>query len=445
MQPNPQNSLFMHKDLSDLTRSVLYEEIPNQNLMKLTILIIALATAFFILWTGFTNVNEIARTQGEIIPNGYSQIVQHLEGGIVSEILIEEGELVEEGQILIRISAEGIEHDFTSLLQQQKSLLLQAERMMAIANNLVPNFKKIPDATKTEINEQTLLFTSAIQTFESEKEVLKNQLLQKESALNQLKTQQETQQKEREAAEEILNMKSSLLNKGSVSKKDIIDSQRDVRNISGEIQTTQNQILESQQAINEYTHRIQTLEIKFKDTALKTHEELQAQISKNHEILQKYENRVNRMSVRAPTRGLIKGLKINTIGSIISPGEKIMEIVPMNSTLIVETQIPPRDIGSLKIGQKAYVKVSAFDFSRYGTIEGELEFLSATTFVDENNKSFYKGRIKLKKNHVGNNPEKNLILPGMTVEADIITGKKTILSYLLKPIHTSLNSALNER
>lgn len=445
MQLNLQTNLMMQRDLSDLTRSVLYEEVPNQNLMRLTILIIALATIIFLTWTGFTYVHEIARAQGEIIPNGYSQIVQHLEGGIVSEILIEEGELVEEGQILIRISAEGVEQDFTSLLQQQKSLLLQAERMRALANNVEPNFTTIPDATKIEINQQTILFTSALQSFESEKEVLKNQLLQKESSLNQLKTQYETKQKERETAQEILNMKSDLLNKGSVSKKDIIDSKRDVTTLSGDIQNIQNQLLEAQQAINKYTHRIETLEIKFKDNALKTHEELQTQISKNHEILQKYENRVNRMSVRAPTRGLVKGLRVNTIGAVIGAGEKIMEIIPMNSTLIVETQIPPRDIGSLKIGQKAYVKVSAFDFSRYGTIEGELEFISATTFVDENNKSFYKGRIALKKNHVGNNPQKNLILPGMTVEADIVTGQKTILAYLLKPIHTSLNTAFNER
>ena len=122
-----------------------------------------------------------------------------------------------------------------------------------------------------------------------------------------------------------------------------------------------------------------------------------------------------------------------------------MEIVPLDRTLIVEAHIPPRDIGSLQVGQPARVKVSAFDFSRYGIIVGKLEFLSATTFVDENNKSFYKGRIALDQDHVGPNPERNLILPGMTVEADIITGEKTVLAYLLKPIHTSLNSAFRER
>ncbi len=439
--PNAQEK----RDLNDLTRSVLYEEIPNQNLMRLTALVIGLGLFSFIGWASFTNVNEISRAQGEIIPSGYSQIVQHLEGGIVSAILIEEGDLVEKNQILIHLGGIGAEEDYTGLQQRQRGLMLQAQRLRALAYNTQPDFTSIPDADEKELANQKYILESSIQSYKSEKNVLQDQLSQKENSLDRLISQKETAQKELASGREILVMKQKLAAKGSVSRKDVIDSERDVTKLRGDIRSIEGQMAEAESGIEEYKNRLQTLDIKFKDNALQSLEEIDTQIAQNKETLDKLEGRVNRMAVRSPAHGLVKGLKVNTIGGVIGAGEPIMEIVPLDSTLVVETHFQPRDIGNLKLGQPARVKVSAFDFSRYGVIEGNLAFLSATTFVDEQNNSFYKGRIILSQNYVGSDSKRNLILPGMTVEADIITGKKTVLAYLLKPIHNSLNSAFSER
>lgn len=433
------------KDLNDLTRSVLYEEVPNQNLVRLTALVIGIGFLLFVAWSGVTNVNEVARTNGEIIPSGYAQVVQHLEGGIVAEILVEEGDLVEKGQILVRMGGVGAEQDFASLDERQATLQLQAERLRALAYDKEPDFSSIAGDNEDAITYQQRILDTAKQAYESEKQVLENQLAQRRETSTRLKGEKETAEKELLSGKEILTMKEALAERGAVSKKDIIESQRDVNRLEGNVSSIVAQISEAEQAISESQSRLQTLEAKTRDEALNELEEVETQIAQNKETLRKFEGRIDRQSIRAPVRGLVKGLQVNTIGGVIGAGEPIMEIVPLDQTLIVEAQIPPREVGSLKVGQPARVKVSAFDFSRYGVIEGELEFLSATTFVNANNQSFYKGRIKLTKDHVGANPKRNLILPGMTVEADIITGEKTVLAYLLKPIHTSLDTAFRER
>ncbi len=434
-----------NRDLNDMTRSVLYEEVPNQDLLRLTMLVIGAGFFLFLGWSGITQVNEVARTKGEILPSGYAQVVQHLEGGIISEILVEEGNLVEEGDVLVRMGGIGAESDYSSLAERQMTLRLQAERLKALAYDKNPDFDVISGNNEEAISYQQNILESARQSYDAQKKVLEDQLAQRQEAITRLQSQKETAEKELVSGRELLAMREELESKGSVSKKDLIDSQREVNRLEGELNSVKAQVSEANNALSEAQSRLQTLAAKTKDEALKELEEVETQIAENKEILSKLEGRVDRQSIRAPVRGLVKGLRVNTIGGGIGAGEPIMEIVPLDSTLVVEARILPREIGNLRVGQPARIKVSAFDFSRHGVLEGELEFLSATTFADENNQSFYKGRIKLDKDHVGADPARNLILPGMTVEADIITGKKSILAYLLKPIHTSLDTAFRER
>ena len=154
---------------------------------------------------------------------------------------------------------------------------------------------------------------------------------------------------------------------------------------------------------------------------------------------------VNRLEVRAPTNGVVKGLEVNTIGGVIRPGSRLMEIVPSGGELFAEVKVSPNDIGHIKIGYPVIIKVTSYDFSRYGSIDGKVTGLSATTFTNEQGQSFYKGVISLGKNYVGNVEGRNVILPGMIVNVDIITGTKSLLAYFLKPIHKALNSAFSER
>jgi len=173
--------------------------------------------------------------------------------------------------------------------------------------------------------------------------------------------------------------------------------------------------------------------------------QLQNDLAENKELIHKITQQINRLELRSPAHGIVKGLQIHTIGGIIPPGQPLMEIVPLDKELIAEVKVSPNDIGHIKTGDHVTVKVTTFDFSRYGSIDGTVSVLSATTFTSPQGAPFYKGLIKLDKHYVGNNPEMNKVLPGMIVNADIITGEKSLLAYMLKPIHRSLNSAFIER
>ena len=177
------------------------------------------------------------------------------------------------------------------------------------------------------------------------------------------------------------------------------------------------------------------------------HEKLslvKAEKAQNAEIIKKLQDRLNRTVIRSPARGLVKGLEINTIGAVIQPGQIIMNIIPLDTALEVAVKISPKDIGHIKVGQKVNVKLSTYDFSRYGFVKGHLDHISASTFSNQGNDRYYQGRIVLDNIYVGKN-KNNMIMPGMTAMADIITGQKTILNYLLKPIHSSLKSSFTER
>jgi len=161
--------------------------------------------------------------------------------------------------------------------------------------------------------------------------------------------------------------------------------------------------------------------------------------------LLKLKEQVARLEIKSPSYGFVKVLNIKTIGGVVESGQVLAEIVPLEGNLIIETQIQPKDIGHVKTGQHVNVKISSYDFSRYGAIDGVLEYISATTFVNDDGTRYYMGRVSISQNHVGSDDRKNLIVPGMTVQADIVTGSKSILAYLLKPIHTSVTTAFTER
>ena len=169
------------------------------------------------------------------------------------------------------------------------------------------------------------------------------------------------------------------------------------------------------------------------------------ELAQVRETIAKLQDRVRRLDITAPTRGIVKGLTTRTIGAVIGPGELIVEIVPLDDVLVAEVRISPRDIGHLRIGQSANVKVTTYDPARFGVVEGRLKRVSASTFKDEEGEPFYKGIIELSQAFVGSDPDRNPVLPGMVVDADIVTGSKSLMQYLLKPVYRGLDSAFRER
>lgn len=427
-----------------LSQAVQLEEAVNPQIIRVTMTMASLAVLVFIVWAGFTHVHEVARTSGEVVPRGFQQTVQHLEGGIVQSINVHEGDVVEKGQVLVILNDGSIKEDLERVAGKQLSLQLHAERLRAFVEGRRPNLEQFGLADKKMILDQTAFFDDMLSARIKEERVIQDQIAQKRQAAQSLRGDLETARANQEIINELHQRRLQLSKKGFGSEMKLLEERRRLNNISGEIKRLQNQILVAQSEIAEFEDRAHSLTARHRDEVNDKLNQVLADNAQNTEIIDKLEERISRLSIRAPTRGLIKGLTVNTVGAVVQPAQTIMEIVPLGTELEVQANISPQDIGHLAIGQPVQVKFSTYDFSRYGIVTGQLDHLSATTFVGEKGERYYRGRISLAKNYVGDD-RRNLILPGMTVMADVITGNKTILQYLLKPIHVSLKTAFKER
>ena len=429
-----------------LSQAIQLEESVNPHIIKVTMAMISMAIVVFLVWAGFTNINEVARTSGEAVPMGYQQTVQHLEGGMVKNIAVREGEIVQEGQVLISLSDAGLVEDISRVRSKQLSLDMQAERLRAFVEDRQPDFRKFEaeGATPKMINDQMAFFKDMSEARETEKQIIRDQIAQKKQAIGSLETDLSTVQQNLRIAQDVFWRRQQLNEKGYVSDIQVLEDRRSVNSARGEIKALQNEILVAKEEIKEFEGRLESLTATHRDDANQKLDHVLAERAQNNELIKKVENRIERLDIRAPTHGLVKGLAVNTVGAVVQPGQTIMEVVPLDKSLEVQVKISPQDIGHLKVGQPVQVKFSTYDFSRYGFVKGTLDQISATTFQGDKGERFYQGRILLDQNYVGNDPN-NVVMPGMTVMADVITGEKTILQYMLKPIHLSMKTAFTER
>ena len=420
-----------------LTQSIALEEEAGLDALNISIRITAVFVAVFIAWSSIATVNEVAIAQGQVIPSGYVQNVQHLEGGIVREILVEDGELVKRGQPLLRLDPTDAEADLGQMLARQDSLRLQASRLKKFADGDA-------DIDQLSVAEQEIL-SSMEQARASQQQVIGDQILQKEKEFQAVTAGRIALEKNLKILQSEYDINKKLANRGSISKMAVMATERELNALEGELSATLSRENQALAALNEATSRLQSLGAGLKQEAMKNLGVIEAELAEIEQSIAKLQSASNRTVIEAPVDGVVKGLTVNTLGSVVEPGKTILELVPVDKDIVVEAMVSPTDIGNLQKGQKVNIKITAYDFARFGSIEGKVEAISASTFQNEKGQSFYKTKIRMEKNYIGNNPEANSILPGMIVQADIITGQKTILEYLLKPIQVAASTAFHER
>ncbi|GAB4166662.1 MAG: HlyD family type I secretion periplasmic adaptor subunit [Rickettsiaceae bacterium] len=441
------NSYAKIDQLRYLSQSALIEETAAPYVVRSTLFMVSLVILLLIVWAGFTQVQEVAVTEGEIIPSQHIQSIQHLEGGIISELKVAEGDLVERGQTLIVLDGTAVKRDLDALKVRKVSLEYNSMRLKSFINGTAPDFSQVEGGKADEklIQEQLRSYNSMLEARLNEKEIIVDQIENKEAALNGLKGKRESLAKNVKLVAEEKNLKEQLYKKGYLSRFKFLEIKKQLNDVERELKGLDSEIEQANDSIDEYKNRLQSLGSNFIDKAYTELDQVEINISQIDQHIKKLEEQVERLEIKSPVYGYVKVLDIKTIGGVVGAGKVIAEIVPLEENLIVESQINPKDIGYLKIGQDVNVKISSYDFSRYGTINGKLTYISATTFANQEGERYYIGRISLDKNHVGHDPRKNIILPGMTAQADIITGSKSILAYLLKPIRNSINTAFSEK
>lgn len=430
-----------------LAQSVILEEAGSSGLVRVAIITIAIVIFAFVAWSAVTTVDEIAVTSGEVIPApaGRVQTIQHQEGGTIQTILVRDGQMVEKDELLVQLDPVLVEAE----LQQQQARLvvlqLQAERFRAIGENREPDFDFADLAYLKEIQDQQQIYDGQIIAFENRRQVLRDQIAQREAELETFLEQEQTLLRNLSILEDELAMRGDLYEKGLSSRTVYLDTQREVNDAVGDLASLTSERKQTEEALAESRNRLQESETDNREQALDQMGNLQAEIGALRQAIRRIRVRILRHDVKAPVRGIVKGLQANTIGGVIPPGGIIMELVPVGEELLVETRIQTRDIGHVKPGHPVTVKVSTYDFARYGGINAELRDISATTFLDEEGNPYYKGIVAMERDYVGGDPDQNRVIPGMTVQADIRTGEKTLFEYILKPIYASVNESFRER
>jgi len=405
---------------------------------------IGIVFVLFIVWAAFANLDEVTRGEGRVIPSRQLQVLQSIDGGLVSDILVREGDVVEIDQLLIKID----ETRFVSSVKENRAqylgLLAKAARLRAISDGqeFVPPEEVTAEAPEIALQESQL-FAARRNELETALSIARQQLAQRQQELNESTARRAQASQGYELTSQELTQTRPLINSGAVSEVELLRLERDVSRYRGERDMASAQITRVQASINEARRKIEEVELTFRNEAGRELSETVTKLSGLAEGSVALSDRVKQSSIRSPVKGVVKRLLVNTVGGVVQPGKDMIEIVPLEDALLLEARVLPRDIAFLRPGQAAMVKFSAYDFSIYGGLEGTLEHIGADTVMDDKGNAFYLVRVRTNKPGFG---ASNLpIIPGMVVEVDIMTGKKSVLTYLLKPVLRAKSVAMTER
>lgn len=395
-------------------------------------------------WAYFAWIDEVVRGEGKVVPSSQIQVVQSLDGGVVEQILVRPGEFVEEGDVLLRIDPTRYSSSLGESQAETLSLTAKAARLEAIATGTPLNMPEEVTLVAPELAEMEMrVWEARSNELRSNLAVAQEQINQRRQELRETRANRDQAASSCGLTSQELNMTRPLLQSGAVSEVDILRLQRDVARYCGEQKAANAQIDRIQSSIQEAEERLEETEIKFRNEARTELSDVRAKLSTLKESERALEDRVRLAEIRSPVRGTVKSLFSNTIGGVVQPGKDILEIVPTDDTLLLEVRINPRDIGFLHPGQTANVKFTAYDFAVYGGLEGVLEQLSADTITDEKGNSFYVAKVRTEDAFVGE--DNRPVLPGMIADVHVLTGKRTVLQYLLKPILRARENAFTER
>ncbi|WP_157956914.1 HlyD family type I secretion periplasmic adaptor subunit [Salinicola aestuarinus] len=418
----------------------------------------------FLVWAGVSSVEVVTRGMGQVVPSSRLQTIQNLEGGIVREISVSEGDIVEAGQPLARIDPTRA----TSDLAERNSTLTGLQASVAQYQAELASVALNPDADdwraqvlvstqplplSEDFREQSQNVFSAVQNaynarlsgLRSQIDQASAQVQQRQQELDEIRARVASLSRSYQLSRQQLGITAPLVDEGIVSQVDLINLQREVNDQRGQLESAQLSIPSKQSELQEAISRRRDVAAQFSSRAADGLSEARSKLDSLQQGRVSLQDRVDRTLITSPVRGSVQSINVTTIGGVIDPGESLMQIVPIEDKLLVEARIAPRDVGFIHSGQPATVKLSAFDFTIYGGLRGEVLRVSPDTEEDEKGNTYYEVTVRTDSNHLGPNDDELTIIPGMQATVDVITGEQTILQYLLKPILRAQQSAMRER
>ncbi len=412
--------------------------------------ILSIATALFIFificWAAWAEVDEVTRAEGKVIASQRTQIIQNLEGGILQEIMVGEGQTITKGTPLARIDNEvaaSTYRDAVSKSLENEAAIIRLEAELTSTEPVFP--ESIIRTAPQIISDQNSIMNARKLQRDSEILLLKSQYEQRLQEVEEQQARKRSVDRSLALSIEQRNTVLPLLKRNNYSRIEFLNLEQEVANLEGELDGLTVSIPKAQSAADEALQRITFREAELDAAITEEINERRAELNSLRETIAAGGDRVTRTVVRSPVNGIIKQIHLNTIGGVVKPGEAIMEVVPLDDTLLVEVRVRPSDVAFLHPDQKAVLKFSAYDFGVYGGLDGVLEQISADTIEDKQGEVFYLAKLRTHKTGIAYRGETLPIIPGMTATADILTGRKTILDYILKPILKAQQNALRER
>ncbi len=409
----------------------------------LVAIILVLAAAVY--WTSQARVPLVTNGQGQVIPSSQVQVVQDLEGGIVEEILVREGDVVSRGQVLLRKNDIQFASKFREDYGRYLSLLAEINRLTAETEGRKPVYDdEIVKNDPKLIERQNALYEARKSELDASISVLTRQAEQRRQEMVELDSRIESLQGSLRLANQEYDILQPLVASGVTSKVELLRLERSINDIKGTLEAARQAIPRARSALSEVNRRIEERKAQAQTESQKDLNEAKVKAAALSESLASMRDRVARTEIRSPVDGTVKKLNINTVGGVIRPGVDLIEIVPLEDSLLIEARVRPADIGFIHPGNKAKVKITAYTYTDYGSLDAEVEDISPDTIVDEKGESFYQIRVRTDRNFLGE-PDKPLpIKVGMVAQVDIVTGDRTVLQYILKPILRAREKALRE-
>jgi HlyD family type I secretion membrane fusion protein len=399
-----------------------------------------------LVWASVTPIHQTAVAPGQVIPAGSISTVQHLEGGIVARVVAMDGALVAAGDPLLELDGAAAISELKTLRSRELMLAAQQKRLSAFVNGgELRGSLDESGATSDPLEVQSSILDAQRQSKQEQREVLERQLSAKRAEQAALGKQISLAEKQAALAVQEREARRELFSKGLTTRAAYLESQRADNRAQSDLAALQGQLERISEAIFESEARLRELDARLASDAEVEYGQVSSELMQVRESLTKLQDRVDRLVVRAPVAGRLKDLKVRSPGAVIPPGMVVAEIVPQDQRLKVEARLSPRDVGHVRPGQEVAVKVDSFAFSTYGAIIGHLERIAASTTTDPDGALYYKAVIALDRDYAGADPSRNLLQSGMTVQADIVTGERSILQHLVEPVHAALAGALHER
>lgn len=396
-------------------------------------------------WAALTPIRELSVARGQLIPVSQVRPVQHLEGGVVEQILVEEGQLVEQDQPLLRLQTVIADSELAGLKSRAQNLMLQKERVQALLAGRDFNLNGFGNFDAALLAEHLQVHRLRSDHRAKEHQLLLARISQRKAEIAALEQDIVVQKKLVGIQQQQLDMRQSLVHNGSVSRKQVLESEALVEQARGLVTTTEGRLSATREALRETSAALDESDAQANRLWGEELTKTSGELAEIEETVKKQTDRVERLIVRAPTRGRVQQVLQRSPGEVVRPGETIARIVPQDDALVAEIFVKPDDIAAVKVNDKAELKVTAYDFSKYGKIKGEVKAVSPTTTENEEKRSFYKVLVRFDATRSDRYAAEWQLRPGMTVDAEIISGSKSLLQYVLKPIYRGVDAAFVER